>query len=354
MPMEIIIDTGKKKGVLRQDFLEKVDELENHLQDNKYISKPVSIITMLKASRQAFYNNKPEYYDLPTKSDRNFILRYFSGDSGQTSIVKSFVDSAQSKIRISLKVADIGSIRLDSLLQNVVLKKMNEVFEGTDVTTRATGTTLLFVRSNNYLVNSLQSSLILAFIIIAILMGILLRNFKIVIISLVANIIPLVMTAAIMGYFEIALRPSTVIIYSVVFGIAVDSAIHFLARYRQELLLNDFFVPIAISKSIRETGSSIIYTAVILFAGFIIFSWSDFVSTIMLGVLTSTTLLMAMLANLIVLPAMLMAFDSGKRKKDSHPLIEQLEFYTEEEDEEINRELLHVDPETATVKPGIH
>jgi hypothetical protein len=128
----------------------------------------------------------------------------------------------------------------------------------------------------------------------------------------------------------------------VVFGIAVDSAIHFLARYRQELLLNDFFVPLAISKSIRETGSSIIYTAAILFAGFIIFSWSDFVSTIMLGVLTSTTLLMAMLSNLIVLPALLMAFDSGKRKKNSHPLIEHLEFYTEQEDEEIDRDLLDI------------
>ena len=342
MPLEIIVDTGKKKGIIRQDFLAKVNELESYLQNNKYVSKPISIITMLKASRQAFYNNKPEYYDLPTKTDRNFILRYFSDDTGQAGIVKSFVDSTQSKMRISLKVADIGSIRLDSLLQNVVLKKMNEVFDGTEVKAWATGTTLLFVRGNNYLVTSLRSSLLLAFIIIAILMGVLFKNFKIVIISLTANIIPLMMTAAIMGYFGIPLRPSTVIIFSVVFGIAVDSAIHFLARYRQELLANDFFVPLAISKSIRETGSSIIYTSAILFAGFIIFSGSDFVSTTMLGVLTSSTLLIAMFANLIVLPALLMAFDSGKRKKDSHPLIEHYEFYTEEEDEEIDRELLDV------------
>ncbi len=354
MPLEIIIDTGKKKGILRQEFLTKVDELEDHLQQNKHVSKPVSIITMLKASRQAFYNNNPEYYDLPTKTDRNFILRYFSDDAGQAGIVKSFVDSTQSKMRISLKVADIGSVRLDSLLQNVVVKKMDEIFVGTDVKTSVTGTTLLFVRGNNYLVKSLRSSLLLAFCIIAILMGVLFRNFKIVVISLIANIIPLIMTAAIMGYFEIVLRPSTVIIFSVVFGIAVDSAIHFLARYRQELLANDFFVPLAISRSIRETGSSIIYTSAILFAGFIIFSMSDFVSTTMLGVLTSSTLLIAMFANLIVLPALLMAFDSGKRKKDSHPLIEHYEFYTEDEDEEINRELLDVFEERHVVKSDTH
>ncbi|MDZ7604945.1 MAG: MMPL family transporter [Cyclobacteriaceae bacterium] len=175
-----------------------------------------------------------------------------------------------------------------------------------------------------------------------------------VLISLTANIIPLIMTAAIMGYFDIVLRPSTVIIFSVVFGIAVDSAIHFLARYRQELLANDFFVPLAISKSIRETGSSIIYTSAILFAGFIIFSMSDFVSTTMLGVLTSSTLLIAMFANLIVLPALLMAFDSGKRTKDSHPLIEHYEFYTEDEDEEINRELLDVYEEQSEAKSDTH
>ena len=337
MPLELVVDAGKKKGVLRQSFLKKVSELEDYLDAQEVISKPISIVSMLKASRQAFYNNNPNYYSLPSRSDRNFILRYLTGDSGENSVLKSFVDEDQQKMRISLKIADIGSVRLDSLLDNVVNSKIDELFNDTEIEAKATGTTLLFVKGNKFLVQNLRRSLILAFLIIAIIMGILFKNAKMIAISIIPNVIPLIMIAGIMGYFDIALRPSTVLIFSVVFGISVDDSIHFLAKYRQELFANNFFVPLAISKSIRETGASMIYTSVVLFAGFIIFSFSEFTSTKMLGLLTSTTLLIAMFANLIVLPALLMVFDDGKRKKDTHPIIEHYdEFYQEDEDEEID------------------
>jgi predicted RND superfamily exporter protein len=343
MPLEIVVDTGKKKGILRQKFLGQVSELEDFLDEQQVISKPVSILSMLKASRQAFYNNNPAYYSLPTRADRNFILRYLSGDDNQSTVLNSFIDEDQSKMRISLKVADIGSIRLDALIDDVVNAKIDQVFEGSDVKAKATGTTLLFVKGNKFLVQNLRLSLILAFIVIAIIMGILFKSPKMIAISLIPNLIPLIMIAGIMGYFGIALRPSTVLIFSVVFGISVDDSIHFLAKYRQELFTNKFFVPLAISKSIRETGASMIYTSVILFAGFIIFSWSEFISTTMLGVLTSTTLFIAMFANLIVLPALLMVFDDGKRKQDSHPLIEHYdEFYQEDEDEEIDLKMIQI------------
>jgi predicted RND superfamily exporter protein len=342
MPLEIVVDAGKKKGILRQEFLNQVSDLEHFLDEQEVISKPVSILSMLKASRQAFYNGNPEYYSLPTKADRNFILRYLTGDDNQSSILNSFVDKDQSKMRISLKVADIGSIQLDLLIDHVNAK-IDEVFAGSDVEAKATGTTLLFVKGNKFLVQNLRRSLILAFVVIAIIMGILFKSPKMIAISLIPNLIPLIMIAGIMGYFDIALRPSTVLIFSVVFGISVDDSIHFLAKYRQELFSNKFFVPLAISKSIRETGASMIYTSVILFAGFIIFSGSEFTSTMMLGVLTSTTLLIAMFANLIVLPALLMVFDDGKRKKDSHPLIEHYdEFYQEDEDEEIDLKMIQI------------
>ena len=174
-------------------------------------------------------------------------------------------------------------------------------------------------------------------------MGILFRNLKMMAISLIPNLIPLIVIAGLMGYFEVALRPSTVLIFSVVFGISIDDSIHFLAKYRQELFANNFFVPLAISKSIRETGASMIYTSVVLFAGFIIFSGSEFIGTTMLGVLTSTTLIIAMFANLIVLPALLMVFDDGKRDKNTHPPIENYDgFYQEDEDEEIDLGLIKV------------
>jgi len=343
MPLEIVVDSGKKKGVLRQSFLEQVNELEMFLGDQEFISNPVSVVNMIKAARQAFYNNNPDYYDLPTKSDRNFILKYFTGEQDQELLLKAFVDQDQQIMRISMKVADIGSVKLDSLLDNVVNKKINELFGDTQIEAKATGTTLLFVKGNKFLVQNLRRSLILAFLVIAIIMGFLFKNPKMIAISLIPNLIPLIVIAGIMGYFDIALRPSTVLIFSVVFGISVDDSIHFLAKYRQELFANDFFVPLAISKSIRETGASMIYTSVVLFAGFIIFSGSEFIGTTMLGVLTSTTLLIAMFTNLIVLPALLMVFDDGKRRKDTHPLIENYdEFYQEDDDEEINLEKIRV------------
>ena len=236
------------------------------------------------------------------------------------------------------------------MIDNVVNAKINELFDDTDITAKATGTTLLFVKGNKFLVKNLRRSLILAFIIIAIIMGILFRSPKMITISLIPNLVPLIVIAGLMGYFDVALRPSTVLIFSVVFGISVDDSIHFLAKYRQELFANNFFVPLAISKSIRETGASMIYTSVILFAGFIIFSGSEFISTTMLGVLTSTTLLVAMFANLIVLPALLMVFDDGKRKHDSHPPIENYEeFYQEDEDEEIDLKMIAIQEDSKDI-----
>ena len=187
-------------------------------------------------------------------------------------------------------------------------------------------------------------SLLMAFVIIAIIMGFLFRNLKMIIISLAPNVVPLAITAGIMGFMDIPLRPSTALIFCVAFGISVDDSIHFLAKYRQELFANKFFVPIAISKSIRETGASMMYTSIVLFFGFVIFSWSDFRGTMTLGILTSTTLLIAMFTNLIVLPSLLLAFDSGKRDGKSHPPIEHYDdFYQEDEDEEIDLNKIKLD-----------
>ncbi len=347
MPLEIVIDTKSKKGVMELDFLYKVDLLESHLDSNQHISKPVSIVSMLKASRQAFYNNNPAYYALPNRHDKNFIFRYLSGSDTEQEMLKSFTDGDRQKMRISMNVADIGSTELDELIKNVVYAKIDEVFTDKDaIDVKATGTTLLFVKGNRYLIQNLRISLLLAFIIIAITMSLLFRNPKMIAISLIPNIIPLILTAGIMGFFDIPLRPSTALIFSVVFGISVDDSIHFLAKYRQELFAHNFFVPLAISKSLRETGASMIYTSLILLAGFVIFTQSDFVGTTMLGVLTSVTLLIAMFTNLILLPALLMTFDDGKRKKDRHPPIEHYdEFYSEAEDEEIDVELISLKQE---------
>lgn len=347
MPLEIIVDTQRPKGVLDLKNLKVIESFEKFLGDQKVMSRPVSIVSFIKASRQAFYNNNPARYELPNNRDKNFILRYFRNESKDRSMMNSFVDSTGQIMRISIQIADIGSIKLDSLINGVLIPKKDELFKDTSLQATITGTTPIFIKGNRFLIQNLQLSFLMAFSIIAFIMGLLFVNARMIILSLIPNVIPLLITAGIMGYLGIPLKPSTAIVFSIAFGISVDYSIHFLARYRQELFSNNFFVPVAVSKSMRGIGPSMIYTSVVLFAGFIIFTISDFGGTVALGFLTSITLFISMLTNLIVLPALLLTFDDGKRRKDSHPIIEQYDgFYQEEEDEEINLEKIEVDSTT--------
>lgn len=339
MPLEIIIDFGKPKSTINARNLRKVDRLEKALAPLENVSQPISIVSFAKAVRQAFYNGNQRYYGLPSPSDRNVILSYLSNQQSKTDFLSSFVDSTGQVMRVSLKIADIGSHKMDSLINGVIQPEIDKVF-GEDIDTAVTGSTLLFVKGNKFLIENLRQSLLLAFGIIAIIMGILFANVRMILISLIPNFIPLIMTAGIMGFFGIPLKPSTVLIFSIAFGISVDDSIHFLAKYRQELFSKNFFVPVAISNSIRETGSSMLYTSIILFFGFVIFVFSSFGGTVALGLLTSITLFFAMITNLTLLPALLMVFDSGKRNKNFHPLIEHYEFYIEDEDEEIDTDNL--------------
>ena len=339
MPLEIIVDTHKKRGVTNLRTLKKINEFEEFLAAQPDISNPLSITTFIKAARQAFYSGNPNRYDLPrNNNEKNFILGYLKDQSDNSGLLNSFVDSTGQIVRISLKIKDIGSNKMDSLVKQVIRPKQEEIFAESGLTASITGTTLLFIKGNSYLIDNLKMSFVLAFFIISIIMGVLFKNFRMIILSLIPNVIPLAITAGLMGYFDIALKPSTAIIFSIAFGISVDYAIHFLAKYRQELFANNFSVRIAIDKSMHETGTSMIYTSVVLFAGFVIFTASDFGGTVSLGLLTSITLLISMFTNLLVLPSLLLTFDTGKRKIGSHPVIEEYDgVYDEDEEIELER-----------------
>lgn len=323
MPLEIVVDTGVKKGVQNLKNLRKINEFEMFVDSLSSISQPVSVVSFIKAARQAFYNQNPSYYQLPDNRDQSFILKYLSEDADNENIAMSFVDSTGQRMRMSLKIADIGSNKMDSLVNEVIKPRMEQIFADSKMDVQLTGTTLMFIKGNKFLINNLIQSMVIAFVIIAFIMGILFRNLKMIIISIIPNMIPLLVTAGLMGYLGIPLKPSTALVFSITFGISVDDSIHFLAKYRQELIANNYFVPIAISRSLRETGASMIYTSIILFFGFVIFGASEFGGTVALGTLTSITLLVAMVTNLVLLPAMLIKFDSGKTDPDSHPLIDE-------------------------------
>jgi predicted RND superfamily exporter protein len=344
MPLEIVIDfkTKRKRPILDLKNMQKVEEFESFLDSITVMSKPVSLISFVKAIKQAFYNNNPERYSLPNRNEAGYILKYMQGQTDNSGVFRSFVDTASyASMRISSQIADIGSTRLDSLLHEVIEPRMKSIFvssEKDSVVTTITGSTKIFIKGNKFLIANLKESLLLAFILITLSMAILFANVRMIIISLIPNLLALMITAGLMGYFNIPLKASTALIFSITFGISVDNSIRFLAKYRQEILSNNFFIPVAVSDSILETGKSIIYTSIVLFAGFIIFAFSSFGGTIALGLLTSVTLVISMFTNLILLPALIMTFDKSKKKKDQHLLIDEFDssFYGEQDDEAID------------------
>ena len=310
MPLEIVVDSKMKKGVQNLNLLKKVNQLENFLMDKDYVSSPISLVSFIKASRQAYYNNNSAYYSLPNNRDKNFILRYISdgyqNNASNENISKSFVDSLGQKLRISLNVADLGSFKLDSIVNNVFRPEINKVFKNSKAEVRLTGTTLTFIKGINFLIQNLLQSMLLAFFIISVIMSLLFKNFKMVIISLIPNLIPLIFAGGIMGFFGIPLKPSSALVFSIVFGISVDYSIHFLAKFKNELINNS--IEISITNTIKQTGKSMIFTSFILFFGFIIFAFSNFGGTIVLGVLTSIILFVAMITNLTLLPSIILRF----------------------------------------------
>ncbi|NBP71478.1 MAG: hypothetical protein EBU52_22430, partial [Cytophagia bacterium] len=219
MPLEIVINTGKRRGIIDVKNLRKIDEFENFLDSLKPISKPVSVVSFVKAAKQAFYNNNPNYYSLPDSRERNYILPYLKGQSDNSGLFKSFVDSTLQTMRVSLQVADIGSDKMDSLVNGVIQPRMDKIFADTGITAKITGTTPLFIKGNAFLIDNLKGSLLLAFVLIALTMAMLFANARMIIIALIPNFIPMAITAALMGYFDVPLKPSTVLIFSITFGI---------------------------------------------------------------------------------------------------------------------------------------
>ncbi|MCE1202499.1 MAG: MMPL family transporter [Bacteroidia bacterium] len=326
MPYEISIDTKRPKGVLRASTLYKIDQLQDTLALYPQFSKPLSVAELVKFSKQAFFRGDPEYYNMPNNQERNFILGYlpeFKGD--KRTILNSFVDTALQTTRVSVQLANVSTRQIDSIQQSLQ-PKIDSIFPVADYTVTTTGTSVVFLKGTNYLVKNLISSLLLALFVIALLMSLTFSSFKMIVVSLIPNLIPQLLTAAMMGYAGISIKPSTILIFSIALGISVDNTIHFLSRYRQQLKLNGWKIPEAVLAALHETGFSMIYSAVVLFFGFAIFILSSFGGTEALGYLVSFTLITAMLSNLFVLPSLLMTLDRWSTTRAfKEPLLEILD-----------------------------
>ena len=334
MPLEILVNSLDSSRVTKDKTLRKIEELQETLESYPEISRPLAITDAVKFAKQAYYNGNPDKYTLLSGYEKSFIGPYLRGNQSDVSgIMHLFLDSSQTVTRISAQIADIGTTELDSLMENLK-PQVFRIFPKDEYKVTLTGTSIVFLNGTDYLVKNLFISLAIAISVIGLLMALLFNSLRMVLISLVPNIIPLLFTAGLMGYIGIAIKPSTILVFSIAFGISVDDTIHFLSKYRQELKMKAWDMQTCILNAVHETGVSMIYTSVILFFGFLCFTASNFGGTVALGFLVSMTLLVAMVSNLILLPSMLMSFQKSLVTKSfEEPL---LEIINEEEDIELD------------------
>lgn len=370
MPFEIVVDSRKEGGIQDPSVLRKINLFETEkLAQYPEFSKSISIAQVINFARQGYHGGNPEFYRPPGRLEFSTLVGYLpsSNSSKDRKMMGSMVDSTRRKARISVQMADVGSRRIEEIKQEIyaiadtVFNYRREVISSTEtdsiidisvsmedttqmdttyyteleygftevdsadkIDVALTGTSVIFMKGNNYLNKNLLVSLLVAFIVIGLIMATIFTSVRMIAISMIPNFIPLLITAGLMGYFGVNLKPSTVLVFSVAFGIAVDFTIHFLSKYRMELKRNRYNIQKAVIKALNETGVSMVYTSVILFFGFIIFAASSFGGTIALGIFTSLTLIVALLSNLLVLPSLLMSYDLAKERarKKKAPLIE--------------------------------
>ena len=331
MPLEVTIDFLKPNQVFKLSNLEKLDQLNTELSNDPDLSKALSVVEAAKFANQAYYNGKASYYKLPNNMTKNFIMKYvMESTGGMSDMAKSFVDSTMREVRLSFRVKDIGTKKMEAK-EDTLYKTITQIFPEDKHQISVTGSSIIFFKGNQYLLRNLFSSLALAIILIAGFMAWMFKSKRMVLIALIPNVIPQIITAAIMGYVGIPIKASTILVFSVAFGISVDNTIHYLAKYRQELQATNWSIRSSVVLALQETGQSMIYTSIILFFGFGIFCLSSFGGTFALGLLTSITLFGAMLANLLLLPSLLLTMEHSITNKTfrAEPL---LQIYDEEED----------------------
>lgn len=325
LPFEIFIDTGEPDGVFKNSaiVLYKMNRLQKMLDQYPEFSKGMSVVDVIKFSYQSYRGGPEKYYVLPGVDELKKLSQYEIYNPFNDNKANALMDSTRQFVRISYQMADVGSTKIKTLLADIQ-PRVDSVFTDTNYKVKLTGHSLLFLKSNDYLLGNLLESLLIEIILIALVGLALFRSVRIIILSKIPCLIPLIITAGIMGFLDIRFKPSTILIFSIAFGIASDGTIYFLAKYRQELKIHKSTISKAVSVTIMDTGLSMIYTAIILFFGFGIFAASDFGGIAALGILISITLLVSVITNLILLPCILISIDKYVSKKEilSTPLVE--------------------------------
>ena len=332
MPVEVVVNTKREKGVMKPATLNRMNDLAMEIEETPELSTPLSVINLVKYSKQAYYSGIPKFYQMPSSQERSFITdairRSFFTSAAKDSLSESgssekreseklmevFMDSTQQFTRMTTFMRDVKTDRMEEI-EKSLYQSIDKIFPSERYDVYLTGKALLFLKGTKYLVNNLLISLALAIGLISLFMAYLFRSFRMIIISLIPNLLPLLITAGLMGYLGVPIKPSTILVFSIAFGISVDDTIHFLAKYRQELTANRWQIKKSVYAALRETGVSMFYTSIVLFFGFSVFVISSYGGTVALGALVSATLLFAMLANLVLLPSLLLSLERNIANK---------------------------------------
>jgi len=325
MPFEVSVDTRQAGRVLSPTTLSKIRLLQREVEQYPDFTRPLSVVEAIKFFYQGYRGGDPRYYILPPALELSKLAAYAPQAKGQENRLQSFLDSSRRYTRVSFQMADVGTVRIKELLAKLQ-PKADSIFnidretgqrlpEAEQYDVRITGNSVVFTKGNEYLLTNLEESTALAIVLVSLVMAVLLRDARKILLGVLPSVVPLIITAGIMGFFDIHLKPSTILIFSIAFGLSSDGTIYFITRYRDDLRNTGQSVGQAVSNTIRQTGISMFYTALILFAGFAIFAASTFQGTVALGILVSITLLMGMTSNLILLPAILISLDKREQKK---------------------------------------
>jgi len=333
VPLEILIDTKRKDGVLKLATLKRMDALGKSIESIPELSPPLSVVNAMKYAKQAYYNGNPNYYKLPNTQENNFILSYLDTKNSNQNLMKNYIDSTGQYARLTTYMKDIRTERMEEIKSDLE-KEIKKIFPEDRYSVQLTGKSLIFLKGTKYLVKNLVLSLSIAIFLIALFMAYLFRSYKMILISLIPNLLPLIVTAGMMGFLGIPIKPSTILVFSIAFGISVDDTIHFLAKYRQELIDSKWKIERSVYAALKETGVSMFYTSIVLFFGFSVFMISEFGGTVALGGLVSATLLFAMLANLVLLPSLLISLERSVSNEAvmKEPTLQILEHQESKED----------------------
>ncbi len=326
LPIEIVLK-GKPNIATQLGVLRRVQSVYNELDSMPSVGRPISLLDGVKFSKQAYYNGNPDFYELPTNYEKSFIFNYLKNSKGEQNMLSRYVNSDNSMLRISTLMRNENSDDLEWAFEKIQ-NELQHTFNQPDMEAYVTGVAYVFMKGTQYLTTNLLVSLVLAIIMISIMMAFMFRSVKMILISIIPNLLPLLLTAGFMGYFGIPIKPSTILVFSIAFGIAVDDTIHYLAKYRQEMHIYPD-IQTAVLSALRETSNSMFYSSVVLFCGFSTFLFSGFQGIQALGGLVSITLFFAVFSNLILLPSLLLEFKGSTDKEFVFP---DVDYFKDEEE----------------------